>query len=53
MIRQFSKTTLGIAFADTTLKKLGMAEFLDDEQLANFESALVQVGVREVSCKRF
>jgi DNA mismatch repair protein MSH2 len=46
-VQKGGETTFGVAYADTTLKQLGVAEFNDGEQLANFESVLVQVGASE------
>ena len=42
-VQKGGETTLGVAFVDTTLKQIGVTEFLDNEQLANFESVLIQV----------
>jgi DNA mismatch repair protein MSH2 len=46
-VQRAGATLFGVAYADTTLKQLGVAEFGDGEQLANFESVLVQVGASE------
>ncbi|KAI8374267.1 muts domain V-domain-containing protein [Radiomyces spectabilis] len=38
---------VGVAFADATVKELGIAEFLDNELYSNFESLIIQLGVKE------
>ena len=38
---------VGLAFAETSLLELGVMEFEDDEQLSNFECALLQLGAKE------
>ena len=42
-LQRGGETTIGCAYVDTTLKSIGVCEFVDNEQLANFESLLVQV----------
>jgi DNA mismatch repair protein MSH2 len=49
-VQRGGETVLGVAFVDTTLKTLGVSEFVDNEQLANFESILVQVSVCVSDC---
>lgn len=39
--------TVGLGFVDLTRRVLGLAEFLDDSQFTNVESALVALGCRE------
>ncbi|RIA91734.1 muts domain V-domain-containing protein, partial [Glomus cerebriforme] len=38
---------VGVSFADTTIRELGISEFIDNELFSNFESLLVQLGVKE------
>ncbi|CAG8441467.1 12905_t:CDS:10 [Cetraspora pellucida] len=38
---------VGVAFADTTIRELGVSEFIDNELFSNFESLLIQLGVKE------
>lgn len=36
-----------MAFADTTIKQLGVSEFIDNELYSNLESLIIQLGVKE------
>ncbi|CAB4489452.1 uncharacterized protein OCT59_011139 [Rhizophagus irregularis] len=38
---------VGVSFADTTIRELGVSEFIDNELFSNFESLLAQLGVKE------
>ncbi|CAG8440794.1 12318_t:CDS:10 [Acaulospora colombiana] len=38
---------VGVAFADTTIRELGLSEFVDNDLCTNFESLLIQLGVKE------
>ncbi|KAG1474698.1 hypothetical protein G6F56_000187 [Rhizopus delemar] len=38
---------VGVAFADTTIKQLGVSEFIDNELYSNLESLIIQLGVKE------
>lgn len=38
---------VGVAFADATVRELGVSEFVDNELFSNLESMLIQLGVRE------
>ncbi|KAF2670707.1 DNA mismatch repair protein [Microthyrium microscopicum] len=38
---------VGVCFADATVRELGISEFSDNELYSNFESLLIQLGVRE------
>ncbi|KAF2455319.1 muts domain V-domain-containing protein [Lineolata rhizophorae] len=38
---------VGVCFADASVRELGVAEFLDNDLYSNFESLLIQLGVRE------
>jgi len=38
---------VGICFADASVRELGISEFLDNDLYSNFESILIQLGVRE------
>ncbi|KAL2919102.1 MSH2 protein [Polyrhizophydium stewartii] len=39
---------VGIAYTDaTTMRRMGVAEFVDNETFSNFESVLIQLGVKE------
>ncbi|XP_042433653.1 DNA mismatch repair protein MSH2-like isoform X1 [Zingiber officinale] len=42
-----NQCTVGLSFVDMTKRKLGAAEFLDDNQFTNTESVLVALGCRE------
>jgi DNA mismatch repair protein MSH2 len=39
---------VGACFCDASIRELGVAEFLDGETFSNFESLVIQLGVREV-----
>lgn len=38
---------VGVCFADASIRELGVTEFLDNELYSNFESLLIQLGVKE------
>ena len=38
---------VGVCFADASVRELGMSEFLDNDVYSNFESLLIQLGVKE------
>ncbi|CBX96062.1 similar to DNA mismatch repair protein msh-2 [Plenodomus lingam JN3] len=38
---------VGICFADASVRELGVTEFLDNDLYSNFESLLIQLGVKE------
>jgi len=38
---------VGICFADASVRELGVTEFVDNDIYSNFESLLIQLGVRE------
>lgn len=38
---------VGVCFADASIRELGVSEFLDNDVYSNFESLLIQLGVRE------
>ncbi|KAI8143014.1 DNA mismatch repair protein-like protein msh-2 [Fennellomyces sp. T-0311] len=38
---------VGATFVDTTTKQLGVSEFVDNEVYSNFESLVIQLGVKE------
>lgn len=42
-----NECTVGLSYVDTTKRTLGLAEFLDDSQFTNLESALVALGCKE------
>ncbi|KAF7291906.1 DNA mismatch repair protein 2 [Mycena indigotica] len=43
-----SKTTaLGVAFADPTLRELGVADFVDNDLFSNLESLIIQLSIKE------
>lgn len=44
--------TVGVGFADGTLKKLGVSQFVDNDQMANFEVTLNQAIVLTI-CVNF
>ncbi|TPX18171.1 uncharacterized protein E0L32_002680 [Thyridium curvatum] len=39
--------TVGVCFADASVRELGVSEFLDNDLYSNFEALLIQLGVRE------
>lgn len=39
--------SVGVCFADATVRELGISEFLDNDLYSNFESLLIQLGVKE------
>jgi DNA mismatch repair protein MSH2 len=39
---------VGVCFADASVRELGVSEFLDNDLYSNFESLLIQLGVREI-----
>ncbi|KAF8468885.1 muts domain V-domain-containing protein [Kalaharituber pfeilii] len=38
---------VGVAFADASVRELGVSEFADNDLYSNFESLLIQLGVKE------
>ncbi|KAL9096527.1 MAG: hypothetical protein Q9165_001524 [Trypethelium subeluteriae] len=38
---------VGVCFADASIRELGVSEFLDNDIYSNFESMLIQLGVKE------
>ncbi|ETN45371.1 DNA mismatch repair protein msh-2 [Cyphellophora europaea CBS 101466] len=38
---------VGVCFADASIRELGVSEFLDNDLYSNFESMLIQLGVKE------
>lgn len=38
---------MGVCFADASVRELGVTEFLDNDLYSNFESLLIQLGVKE------
>ena len=39
--------SVGVCFADASVRELGVSEFLDNDLYSNFESLLIQLGIRE------
>ncbi|KAM0326938.1 hypothetical protein ACHAQA_006058 [Verticillium albo-atrum] len=39
--------SVGVCFADASVRELGVSEFLDNDLYSNFEALLIQLGVRE------
>ena len=39
--------SVGVCFADASIRELGISEFLDNDIYSNFESLLIQLGVKE------
>lgn len=39
--------SVGVCFADASVRELGVSEFLDNDIYSNFESLLIQLGVKE------
>ncbi|KAH7018324.1 DNA mismatch repair protein msh-2 [Microdochium trichocladiopsis] len=50
-VKILAKTTearsVGVCFADASVRELGVSEFLDNDLYSNFESLLIQLGVKE------
>ncbi|CAO3669338.1 unnamed protein product [Umbelopsis vinacea] len=38
---------VGVSFADASVREIGVSEFVDNELYSNFESLLIQLGVKE------
>ena len=38
---------VGVCFADASVRELGVSEFVDNDMYSNFESLIIQLGVRE------
>ena len=38
---------VGVSFADASVREIGVSEFLDNDLYSNFESLLIQLGVKE------
>lgn len=38
---------MGLAYADMVGRRMGVAQFMDDESLCELEAVLVQLGARE------
>jgi DNA mismatch repair protein MSH2 len=38
---------VGVAFADTTLRRLGVSDYVDNDLFSNTESLVIQLGVKE------
>ncbi|TFK39373.1 DNA mismatch repair protein MSH2 [Crucibulum laeve] len=39
--------TVGVAFADTSLRELGVSDFIDNDLFSNLESLIIQLSVKE------
>ncbi|KAI7869915.1 DNA mismatch repair protein-like protein msh-2 [Spinellus fusiger] len=42
-----AQRVVGISFADTSVREIGITEFIDNELYSNFESLVIQLGVKE------
>ncbi|KAG8862943.1 MutS-like protein [Tulasnella sp. 330] len=42
-----NERTVGIAFADASIRQLGVSEFVDNDLFSNTESLVIQLGVKE------
>ncbi|KAI5296644.1 MutS-like protein [Ascosphaera acerosa] len=45
--RATESKTVGVCFADASVRELGVSEFVDNELFSNFESLVIQLGVKE------
>lgn len=39
--------TVGVCFADASVRELGVSEFLDNDLYSNFEALIIQLGIKE------
>jgi DNA mismatch repair protein MSH2 len=39
--------TMGVAFADASIREIGVSEFADNDLFSNTESLIIQLGVKE------
>ncbi|KIW03011.1 DNA mismatch repair protein msh-2 [Verruconis gallopava] len=47
MAKASEARSVGVCFADASVRELGVSEFLDNDLYSNFESLLIQLGVKE------
>lgn len=47
LARASEARNVGVCFADASVRELGVSEFLDNDLYSNFESLLIQLGVKE------
>jgi DNA mismatch repair protein MSH2 len=47
MAKASEARNVGVCFADASVRELGVTEFLDNDLYSNFESLLIQLGVKE------
>ncbi|KAK4052821.1 MSH2 protein [Microbotryomycetes sp. JL201] len=40
--------SVGVAFADTSMQRIGVSEFVDNDLFSNTEALLIQLGVKEI-----
>ncbi|EED23919.1 DNA mismatch repair protein Msh2, putative [Talaromyces stipitatus ATCC 10500] len=45
--RSSEAKNIGVCFADASVRELGVSEFLDNDVYSNFESLVIQLGVKE------
>ncbi|OKL59264.1 DNA mismatch repair protein msh-2 [Talaromyces atroroseus] len=45
--RSTEAKNIGVCFADASVRELGVSEFLDNDVYSNFESLVIQLGVKE------
>ncbi|KAF9508136.1 hypothetical protein BS47DRAFT_1398014 [Hydnum rufescens UP504] len=47
IVKKEGALTIGLAFADASVRQIGVSEFVDNDLFSNTESLLIQLGVKE------